>query len=60
MHEPVKALFRSVLLEALRNEDAAEWLASDDGQLVCDLADIEPEAIVRMLNEIGTLSGNRK
>jgi hypothetical protein len=42
-------LFRAVLAEALRDDDAAEWLETRDGQLVCDLADVERAAVVRAL-----------
>lgn len=39
--EPERRLFRYVLAVALQDEDALEWLASEDGRLVCDLADVD-------------------
>lgn len=46
-------LFVAVLREALKGDDALEWLASDDGRLVCALAGFEPEYLVRKLVERG-------
>lgn len=42
-------LFRAVLAEALRDDDAPEWIQTCDGQLVCDLAGVEREAVERAL-----------
>lgn len=38
---PERRLFRYVLAIALQDDDALEWLASEDGRLVCDLADVD-------------------
>lgn len=46
---PYIRLFRAVLAQALRDYDAEEWLATQDGELVCLLADVEREAVVRAL-----------
>lgn len=42
-------LFRAVLVEALRDDDAAQWIQTRDGQLVCDLAGVEREAVERAI-----------
>lgn len=39
-------LFREVLALALRDDDAEAWLCSNDGQLVCWLADVDREAVL--------------
>lgn len=41
--DPIRALFLTVLMHALRDNDAKRWLASKDGQLVCALADVDPD-----------------
>ncbi|MEE4537561.1 MAG: hypothetical protein V2J51_03595 [Erythrobacter sp.] len=51
-------LFRAVLAEAVRDDDALEWLASADGALVCDLADVERDA-VRLALERGDVPKRR-
>lgn len=40
-------LWRTVLALALRDDDAARWLASEDGATVCALAGVERDAVVR-------------
>ncbi len=42
-------LFRAVLAEAVKHDDAAEWIQTCDGQLVCDLALVEREAVERAI-----------
>ena len=46
---PYVRLFRAVLAQALRDDDAPQWLETRDGELVCLLADVEREAVVRAL-----------
>ena len=46
-----RALFVAVLREALRDDDAADWLQTRDGHLVCALAGFEPEYLRRKLVE---------
>lgn len=38
-------LFRAVLAQALRDEDAHEWIGTDDAELVCLLADVDRDAV---------------
>lgn len=47
--DPVKALFRSVLALALKDADAVQWLQSDDGRLVTELADVDRDWVLRVL-----------
>lgn len=42
-------LWRTVLALALRDPDAARWLASDDAATVCSLAEVERDAVVRAM-----------
>lgn len=42
-------LFRAVLAEAVRCDDAAQWIRSQDAVLVCALADVEREAVERAI-----------
>lgn len=42
-------LFRAVLAEALRDDDALRWLQSPDGRLVCDLAGVDAAWVLRKL-----------
>lgn len=42
-------LFRAVLAEALRDDDAAQWIETADAALVCSLADVEREAVARAI-----------
>jgi hypothetical protein len=51
-------LFRAVLAEALRDDDAAHWLETRDAELVCLLADVEREAVIRAL-ELGDVPKRR-
>jgi hypothetical protein len=46
-----RRLFRYVLGIALHDDDALEWLACDDGRLICELAGVEPEYLRRKLVE---------
>jgi hypothetical protein len=47
--DPVKALFRAVLALALKDADAIEWLRSEDGQLVTELADVDRDWVLRVI-----------
>ena len=38
-----------MLAEALRDDDAPQWIQTRDGQLVCDLAGVEREAVERAI-----------
>jgi hypothetical protein len=42
-------LFREVLASALRDDDAETWLRSTDGQLVCLLADVDRDWVLRVI-----------
>lgn len=42
-------LFRAVLAEAVRCDDAAQWIQTEDGAMVCALADVEREAVERAI-----------
>jgi hypothetical protein len=44
-----RALFVAVLRQALRDDDAMQWLQTVDGHLVCALAGFEPEYLTRKL-----------
>ncbi|HDR28852.1 hypothetical protein [Rhodovulum sp.] len=50
---PELALWRTVLFLALRDKDAAAWLASPDGEIVCALAGVEPLAVARAFDPSG-------
>jgi len=45
--DPELHLWRKVLAEALHDDDALEWLASDDGETVCSLASVDRDAVLR-------------
>ncbi|MGY6636936.1 MAG: hypothetical protein ACXIUO_07355 [Erythrobacter sp.] len=42
-------LFRAVLAEAVRDPDAAQWIKTQDGAMVCALADVERAAVERAI-----------
>lgn len=42
-------LFRAVLVEAVRCDDAADWIRTRDAAMVCALADVEREAVERAI-----------
>jgi hypothetical protein len=42
-------LFRAVLAEAVRCDDAEQWIKTADAALVCALADVEREAVERAI-----------
>jgi hypothetical protein len=42
---PELHLWRAVLALALRDDDAAQWLRTDDAATVCSLAGVEREAV---------------
>jgi hypothetical protein len=44
---PELHLWRRVLAEAMRDDDAARWLRTDDAATVCALAGVEREAVAR-------------
>jgi hypothetical protein len=44
---PELHLWRRVLAEALRDDDAERWLKTDDAALVCTLAQVERDAVAR-------------
>lgn len=44
-----RALFVEVLKIALKDDDAADWLQTRDGVLVCQLAGFEPQYLIRKL-----------
>ena len=46
-----RALFIAVLREALKDDDATQWLQTVDGHLVCALAGFEPDYLRRKLVE---------
>lgn len=46
-----RRLFIEVLKSALKDDDAAEWLQTVDGHLVCQLAGFEPQYLLRKLRE---------
>ena len=50
--DPVRRLFRTVLAQALRDPDRIEWLRSPDGRLVCDLAQVNADWVLRKLAEL--------
>lgn len=50
--DPVRRLFRTVLAQALRDPDRIDWLRSPDGRLVCDLAQVNADWVLRKLAEI--------
>ena len=50
-HDPVRRLFRAVLAQALRDPDCIDWLRSPDGRLVCDLAQVNADWVLRKLAE---------
>lgn len=50
-HRGERALFVEVLKIALRDDDAADWLQTRDGVLVCALAGFEPDYLRRKLAE---------
>ena len=43
--------FTEVLILALRDDDAMQWLQSRDGLLVCHLVGFEPRYLLRKLGE---------
>jgi hypothetical protein len=44
---PDLVLWRTVLAVALREDDAAEWIITKDAAMVCALAQVEHEAVMR-------------
>jgi len=44
---PDLVLWRTVLAVALREGDAAEWISTKDAAMVCALAQVEHEAVMR-------------
>lgn len=50
-HRGERALFVEVLTRALKDDDAADWLQTRDGVLVCALAGFEPDYLRRKLGE---------
>lgn len=50
-HRGERALFCAVLQTALKDDDAADWLLTRDGGLVCALAGFEPDYLLRKLGE---------
>jgi hypothetical protein len=46
----ITRLFRAVLAEAVKDDDAAQWIQTKDAQLVCDLAGVECEAVQRAID----------
>lgn len=47
--DPAKALFRAVLAMALKDSDVIQWLRSDDGRLVTELADVDRDWVLRVI-----------
>lgn len=45
----ITRLFRAVIAEAVRCDDALDWIATADAALVCALADVEREAVERAI-----------
>ena len=45
----ITRLFRMVVVLAVRDPDAARWIRSKDGELVCALANLERAAVQRAI-----------
>lgn len=48
---PELALWRKVPADALRDDDAARWIETQDAATVCALAGLDRDAVVRRWNQ---------